>query len=258
MSVQADYIWNANRRELISFNTNLTYNPTTGANYPFSDLSRRAWPLKFNVTPQWFSSGQSNNHALETALTKRFSRRWQGAVTYTLSSFRDFLPPPVSGRTVVTFPVASDLGNSWAYAGGDQRHRAVFNGIVDLPFALQVSGIYLYGSGQIFPASYGQDLRDQGSSASPGGLLRPDGTIVPRDELRGKPIHRLDARVVKSFPLGGRVKAEGSFEVFNLFNHANFGNYVTNEISPKFGQPVQNLNVAYLPRMLQLGFRFMF
>jgi hypothetical protein len=38
----------------------------------------------------------------------------------------------------------------------------------------------------------------------------------------------------------------------------NYGNYVAAAASPLFGQPVQNLNVAYLPRMLQLGFRVSF
>jgi hypothetical protein len=48
---------------------------------------------------------------------------------------------------------------------------------------------------------------------------------------------------------------EGSLEMFNVFNHANYGSYVTAEVSPLYGQPQQNFNAAYLPRMLQLGFR---
>jgi len=51
------------------------------------------------------------------------------------------------------------------------------------------------------------------------------------------------------------VTLDGIFEVFNLFNHENFGSYVTNASSPLFGQPSFNGNVAYQPRMLQLGFR---
>ena len=55
-----------------------------------------------------------------------------------------------------------------------------------------------------------------------------------------------------------KAALEGSFEVFNLLNHANFGSYVTAEVSPLYGQPQQNFNAAYLPRMLQLGFRASF
>jgi hypothetical protein len=47
-------------------------------------------------------------------------------------------------------------------------------------------------------------------------------------------------------------------EVFNLFNHANYGSYVTQESNSNYGQPSFNRNIAYQPRMLQLGFRFTF
>jgi hypothetical protein len=43
-----------------------------------------------------------------------------------------------------------------------------------------------------------------------------------------------------------------------VFNHANYGGFTTNENSASYGQPTQNLNVAYQPRMLQLGFRYAF
>ena len=56
----------------------------------------------------------------------------------------------------------------------------------------------------------------------------------------------------------GRAKVEGIVEVFNLFNHANYGSFVLNESNSRFGQPEPNLNVAYQPRMVQLGFRASF
>jgi len=46
--------------------------------------------------------------------------------------------------------------------------------------------------------------------------------------------------------------------VFNLFNHANYGSYVTAESNGNYGKPSSNTNVAYQPRMLQLGFRATF
>jgi hypothetical protein len=62
-------------------------------------------------------------------------------------------------------------------------------------------------------------------------------------------------RVQRRFRLGSHLTADGIFEVFNLFNHANFNSYVTNASSPAFRRPVQDTNLAYAPRMLQLGFR---
>jgi hypothetical protein len=53
-------------------------------------------------------------------------------------------------------------------------------------------------------------------------------------------------------------------EVFNLFNHANYGSYnmtlsATNAATTAlFGQPAQNTNNAYVPRTGQVAFRFAF
>jgi hypothetical protein len=253
MAFQADYVWNAARREQALINTNLAYNPTTGVNYPFTDISKRPWP-QLGIVQQIFSLGQSNYHALETGFNKRFGNRWQAAATYTLSRFEDYMPQPWSGNAEVPFPVTEDLGNVWSLAEGDQRHRAVVNGIVELPYTIQFSGLYFYGSGQRFATSYGADLRNSGNYAS---RLRPDGTLMPRNALVGLPLHRVDIRATKRFPMG-RTSLEGSFEVFNLFNHANYGSYVTAESSPIYGQPQQSLGVAYQPRMAQIGVRFTF
>jgi hypothetical protein len=48
------------------------------------------------------------------------------------------------------------------------------------------------------------------------------------------------------------------FEVFNLFNHENFGSYTTLQSNAAYGRPSFNNNVAYQPRIVQLGFRFAF
>jgi Carboxypeptidase regulatory-like domain len=254
MAFQADYAWNASRREQSLINTNLSYNPATGVNYPFTDVSRRPWPT-LGIVQQIFSRGESNYHALETGFTKRFNRRWQASATYTLSTFKDFLPQPVSGSTTVPFKVAEDLGNTYGPAEGEQRHRAVFNGIWDGPYGLQLSGLYFFGSGQRFTTTYGADLRNSGNY---GTRLRPDGTIATRNDFVGRPLHRVDVRMLRRFPIGGSVKLEGSLEVFNLLNHANYGSYVTTLSSPLYGQPQQSVGVTYQPRMAQLGFRVTF
>ena len=138
----------------------------------------------------------------------------------------------------------------------DQRHRAVFNGIRELKYGFQLSGLYYYGSGQRFATTYGGDLRGTGSSTA--GRLRPDGTIVPRNNFVGKPIHRLDMRVQKRFSFGGRSAVDAMFEVFNLFNHANYGAYTTQESNASYGQPSQSDLTANAPRSVQLGFKVTF
>ena len=54
------------------------------------------------------------------------------------------------------------------------------------------------------------------------------------------------------------MKLEGSLEVFNLFNHANYGSYALTQSLANYGQPQQNVALAYQPRMMQLGFRMTF
>ena len=154
------------------------------------------------------------------------------------------------------FRVTPDFGGDYTYGVGDQRHRAVFNGIWMMPYRFELSGLYFYGSGERFATTYGQDLRLLGDRAD--GRLRPDGTLVARNAFVGKPLHRLDIRVLRKFPLYGKMRIDGMVEVFNVLNHANYGAYVTQERLVNYGAPAQNTNVAYQPRMLQLGFRLVF
>jgi hypothetical protein len=91
-----------------------------------------------------------------------------------------------------------------------------------------------------------------------GGRLRPDGTVVPRNNFVGKPIHRVDFRIQRRFGLGGRRAVDGIMEVYNLFNHENFGSYTTAENNVQYGKPSDNTNQAYQSRRLQLGFRLAF
>ena len=48
------------------------------------------------------------------------------------------------------------------------------------------------------------------------------------------------------------------FEVLDVFNHANFQTWVTYESSPLYGTAQTSVNIAYKPRMLQLGVRATF
>ncbi len=68
----------------------------------------------------------------------------------------------------------------------------------------------------------------------------------------------MDLRVQRRFRLGGRVSIDGIAEVFNLFNRANYETYVRNEQNARIGLPNAHTNIAYAPRVLQLGFRTQF
>ena len=277
MSFEANYVYTGGRGEETPLNANLSYNPATGANYPIGDRSRLPFPQWGQVNFEMLE-GWSNYHAGDFTVTKRYSHRWQASGTYTLSYFRDARPvrgqwylgdDGVVARRPISFPLAPDMGGQYGPAGrqtipgfgqaGDQRHRATVNGIWDVGAGVQLSGIYFYGAGERRWVDTGVDRREEGGTSNTSEFrLRADGSIMPRNNLIGAPIHKVDLRVQKRLPLLGRVTADGILEVFNLFNHANYGNYVVNESNANFGQPAFSANQQYWPRMLQLGFRATF
>jgi outer membrane receptor protein involved in Fe transport len=256
LAIEADYVYtDVINEKLVEQNINVTYNAATGVNNPFSNQSLRAFPT-WGVVSMSFHQGQSDYHGLQMALTKRFRNRWQAAATYTLSWLKNRSGLPHSGTSQVTFPVAPDLGDEYTYAVTDQRNRAVFNGIWDMGWGFQLSGLYFFGSGERYNTSYGGDERDYGADAS--NRLRPDGTIVPRNDWVGDAVHRVDLRIQRRFRFGRRMAADGIVEVHNLFDKANYGDYTTEESDPAYGQPAQNPNIAYAPRVFTFGFRFQF
>jgi hypothetical protein len=141
------------------------------------------------------------------------------------------------------------------YLNGDQRNRATFNGIWQLPVGFQLSGLYFYAdNGKMTPTS-GVDVLGIGGS---GNRLRANGTLIPRNSFTRTPLHRVDLRLQKRFKLNGRMTLDGIAEVFNLFNHANYNAFVTNEAAKNFGAPQYDSNIAFAPRTMQFGFRTTF
>jgi hypothetical protein len=257
MSLEVDYVHNRGRDEKVLYdNANLTYVESTGINIPFSNRAARPYP-NFGTVGYYAFTGRSDYHGVTTAITKRFSDRWQASANYTLSTISNDEPAqPMSAHSLVSFPVADDLGNEYGLAVTDQRHRMVFNGIWQVGGGFQVSGLYFFGSGERLDTICGGDRRGIGFGGTQ--RLCADGSIVPRNSFVGDQIHRVDMRLQQRVPLGGRVSIDGIFEVFNAFNRANFGSYVTDRSSPRYGLANSSTNLAYAPRALQLGFRLLF
>lgn len=253
-AVEADYVFSGTRRDPRSKNVNLSFDPATGTNYPFADRARRPYPA-FGTVDMIITEARANYHALQTAVTKRLSNRWQASGNYTYSMLKDSDLPAYSGVDPVPFAVPPDLGGEYGLAVANQRHRAVLNGIWELPYSVQLSGLYFFGSGMRFATVTSPDRRNTGAST---GRLRADGSIVPRNNFVGRALHRVDLRIQRRFRLAGTVQVDGILEVFNAFNYANYGAYVTNESARNFGAPSAVQNVAYYPRTLQLGFRLVF
>jgi hypothetical protein len=282
MAVEANWVYTGERGRLQGRNINIAFNPAAGANYRFvgagTDVAKRVYP-DWGNTQVNRPDGKSNYHALQAGFTKRMSNRWQASATYTLGAQWDFdslplnagckYPMTITGnepaRCDVPITLAADLTeNDWYLAEGrtgNQRHRLTFNGIWQLPYDFQLSGLYLFGENGKDTPDAGVDIRGLGGNSGIGSgftRLRSDGTLIRRNSLDRSSIHRVDLRIQRRFRFADRVGVDGIFEVYNLFDRANFNAWVLNERNARFAQPEQDTNLAYAPRMLQLGFRATF
>jgi hypothetical protein len=297
-ALDTNFVFTGGRSEERRQNANSSMNPATGANYPATGASTDVGHLPFpswGPVAAEIMNGRANYYGWENTFTKRFSNRWQANATYTLSWFKDdgglgnltgpyvvTLDPNANVTTKLTpytGTVAPDMGPIYQLTNTDQRQKATFNGIWDLGKGVQLSGLYFFGSGQRFSTSWGSDLRLTGGASY--NLLTPAGTtaaslgalcncnvkgqvyngqfLLDRSQFVGKPIHRVDMRLQKRISLGGRRNLDGMIEMFNIFNHANYGSYTTTfSNAALYGTPSFNASTAYQPRILQLGFRFAF
>jgi hypothetical protein len=249
-SFEADYIYSQGRSEKDTLdNVNISFNQATGANNPFSNRALLPFP-QYGIMSMIPHNTRSGYQGLQTSFTKRMNRHWQASGTYTLSWFKDAANQPFSGLAIVPFAVAPDLGNEYTLADTDQRHRAVFSAIWEVGKGFQVSGLHYLGGGIRSGTTYGGDNRGLGAGGS--ARLRPDGTIVPRNDYIQPGQNKTDLRVQQRIPLGNRVGIDLIGEAFNLFNQENL-NINTQQSAANY---LQATSGQY--RAVQLGFRLTF
>ncbi len=253
VAVEADYVYTQGRNEKdILENVNLTFDPATGANFPFSNIARRALP-EYGLISMSARTGRSSYHALQTAFTKRMANRWQAAATYTLSGLWDAESRPFTGLQMVPFETARDMGGEFTLGQTDQRHRAVFNGIWQVGRGFQVSGLYYLGVGERANHVYSGDLRGVGGGGGGQALrrqrLRPDGTIIDRNSFTQPRRQRVDLRAQQRIPLRGRIAIDGIVEVFNVFSSPNW------TLNSDQANRLYNTRISGENRTAQFGFR---
>jgi len=195
------------------------------------------------------SNGNSSYNAMWLAVTKRFSQGLQIDASYTLSKSLDYnslSSPP----QVVTFQDSYNVRNDHGLSDFDARHRFVFSLIYQLPFK---GNRFAEGwqIGAIAQSQTGNPVNIVTSNATLNGVantVRPD-VIAPiqmtrtvdqwfnptsfaavnrfgnlgRNVLIGPGFANLDMSVLKNTRLNERFTAQFRFEVFDVFNNANFG-----------------------------------
>jgi outer membrane receptor protein involved in Fe transport len=234
-------------------------------------------------------TGEANYKGLDFSFEKRLRDGYSYRLSYTLSETRDQAPEHLaasSGRAQNTRDLESWEGPS----DFDVRHRLVGNFIYELPFGpdrayLQdgvashifggwlFSGIFSARSGRAFTVTQGNNNVGADQTGLPNLTGDPQGaetvaqwfnpaafTPVPsgtfgnagRNILRGPGWVTFDMSLQRRLTITQRVNATLRWDVFNLFNRANFGLPVANISASDVGV-ISTL--AGDPRVMQLSIR---
>lgn len=228
-----------------------------------------------------FFEGQYD--ALIVNFNKRFSRRFLFGANYTYAQATDnslgiesepsdaFIGtvPEVTeastGRSNANGPFTRANGTLVQQAGtflnGPDRDRGpsdlaldhIFqiNGLIELPYQIQLSGIFRAQSGFHYS-------RNAGPLVDPDGNGRSNGIDIDagRNAFTAPPFVNLDMRFAKRFDIGERVKVQLLFEFFNLLNRQNPA--AIQRLENIAGQPFGETTQVLPGREGQIGFRIEF
>jgi outer membrane receptor protein involved in Fe transport len=243
LALTIGYFGNKGTHLRISRNIN---QPISGVR-PFLRLASSGSPLLNNIV-QIEDTTNSSYNAFWLTANKRLSRGFQFNASYTFSKSIDYNSLNSQGVIVQN---SYDLRNSRGLSDYDARHRLVFSGIYEAPFHGNqfVEGWQL---GAIVQSQSGNPVNIVVNNATFTGInntLRPDVTgpiqilgtpnrwfdiapfVVPvghfgslgRNVVIGPGFNNTDFSVIKRTKLTEKQLIEFRWEVFDLFNHANFG-----------------------------------
>jgi outer membrane receptor protein involved in Fe transport len=263
--------------------------PVNGGARPFPNLSasspiRPGAPLG-NIT-EIEGTGNSSYNAMWLTATKRLSRGLQFNASYTYSKSIDYTSLNSQGV------ILQDSYNEQANRGlsdFDARHRFVISGLYELPFhknqlvdGWQLSSIVQSQSGN--PVTI---VVNNASFTGNNNTVRPDVTgpiaiigtparwfdttpfVVPvgrfgdlgRNVVIGPGFNNTDFSIIKRTKIGENKTIEFRWEIFDLFNHANFGQPGRVVASATFGQ-ITNTRFATgdsgSSRQMQFALKFKF
>ena len=272
-AVEGDMVYWKEYNSPYAVDPNENIDPVTG--YPAPRVVGR--PDPGYTTIRYISSpGNMDYAALQTGLRRRFRDNFQMGATWTLMFMKN---DQHAGSGWGYHPNNwTDPRSEWARSTDFQRNTVRVNGMYQMGHGVAVSGAYLFGSGNRFRTVISGNPLGRRVSQNRLNLtgapipIRPEmldrfdgpdtigmgpGNELPRNALLGNALHRLDLRLTKVFDFGV-IRVTGIAELFNVLNHENFGGYQTTVNRSNFGNPTQNLDVAYGPRSAQFAFRIEF
>jgi len=272
LAVHIDGVYNAMRDVMMLTNINPRSGGRTGAR-PLTQFAR---------IDQLQSSGWLDYKALMVRLDKRYEKRYQYLVSYTLAKGEGNVPfTGNSGRVTVSEHPEWDEGP----AANDRRHVLVASGAVMLPGDVQLGAVWTLRTTMPFNAVAGTDLNGDASVTDfvPGttraqGNRNLDFSLVnawraannraplSESQIDTNDYNGVDVRLSKSINLGGARKIELIAQVFNVFGRDNLAasggvagggvaaGWSLNALSDTFGRILQ----AYNRQQAELAVRVAF
>ena len=214
--------------------------------------------------------GQADYNGLQTQISYRGNPKMYTSLSYTLSKATNTFEPDGNGvgpnQAIISRLGEDERGPSLL----DQRHRAVFTFMYELPFNISAGTLTQYASARPFNATTGVDNNGDGANND-----RPviDGQVIKKSAFRGTSTFDLGAFVEGRITRAGMPTIILRLEGFNLTNHGNYlgrGQTVygdTGTANATFGQLVAAGNATNAipafanvdpPRMFQMQVRFVF
>jgi hypothetical protein len=206
------------------------------------------------------SSGNSSYNALWFTATRRLSKGWQFDASYTWSKSIDYTSFSTGGILVQN---SYDLPGERGVSDFDARHRFVLRSIYELPF----DGNELVSGWQVavmVQSQSGNPVNVVTTNSTVNGVsntLRPDvhgpvtvfGDVdqwfdtsafeavprfgnVGRNVIVGPSFNNTDVALIKNTSIGEDLRLQFRAEVFDVFNHANFGRPGNTVGTPAFGR----------------------
>lgn len=255
LAVHADGVYTRVLRDRKTRNINLADPLTRQRPYP-----------QFGRVDLEESISKSEYRGLYVRLDKRFSRRHQFLMSYSLVTSEDNAP---AGR----FTEQSDLGRDFGPANAERRHALVASGAVLLPFDIQVGAVLTLRSSLPFSATAGRDVNGDGfvTDFVPG-TTRNQGhrnlnlatvnawraasglPAVSEGDIDSLRFRSFDLRASKRIELAASRKVELVAQLFNVFNSVNLSSsgFQQNAVATTFGKASR----AAAGRQAELAVRF--
>ncbi|UVO50851.1 TonB-dependent receptor [Sphingomonas sp. SUN019] len=190
--------------------------------------------------------------ALYFTLDKNYSKSsgWGLNIAYTLGKAEK------NGGDLFSLDGLTPDGYGWRNSPGDERHRVVLSGIVDLPLGFQFSTLTTLGSGQAYTVTDGTRGTDSGAAL-------PTTYYPIKNCIKGVfAFCEVNLTLANKFkPFGGDSghEIEAAVDLLNAFNNKNFSGFdgFFSATDPLIRTEIGTSTIT-LPRRIQfrLGYRF--